>query len=182
MKATSVWWLNPFSSAPEQCSGATERYSPPAPEHCSGGKTRFFNLVLRGKSMHTQWEKGSYCILLPSRPRYVVFTVQFKENYQFLFNFVVLNEQTSTIHHQARLKEVFADKVSNYHPEEEDIRANLSENVSKTGENVGIDTSDKTDAFLESNPQTSVHLSISAEREWLLQMYWYSNMTSLIHI
>ena len=41
-------------SAPEKCSGATERYSPPALEHCSGGETGFFNPVLKGKSMHTQ--------------------------------------------------------------------------------------------------------------------------------
>ena len=48
-------------SAPEKCSGATERYSPPAPEHCSGGETGFFNPVLKGKSMHTQSVKGRVC-------------------------------------------------------------------------------------------------------------------------
>ena len=53
--------LNPFSPAPEQCLGATKHYSQPAPKHCSGGKTRVFNLVLRGKSMHTQWVKGREC-------------------------------------------------------------------------------------------------------------------------
>ena len=53
------------------------------------------------------------------------------------------------------LEEVFADEDNDYDPEEEDIRANWSENVSETGENVGIDTSDETDALLESNPQPS---------------------------
>ena len=93
--------LNPFSPAPEQCSGTTECYSLPAPEHCSCGETGFFNPVLRSKSMHTQWVKGSYRVLLPSRPRYVVFTVQFKENCQFFCNFVEHNEQTSAEHRQA---------------------------------------------------------------------------------
>ena len=62
------------------------------------------------------------------------------------------------------LKEVFADEDSDYDAEE-DICANLSENVSKTRENVHIDTSDETDLFLESNPKPSICFSISAERE-----------------
>ena len=53
------------------------------------------------------------------------------------------------------LEEVFADEDSDYDPEEEDIPANLSENVSETGENVSIDTSVENDTFLESNPQPS---------------------------
>ena len=43
------------------------------------------HLELWGKSMHTQWVKGSYCVLLPSRPRYVVCTAQFEENCLFFF-------------------------------------------------------------------------------------------------